>query len=84
MIENAPSSFIRSNILGLIMWMPLNAKGINFLLSFLEMIFSPVFMFSQPASKLFSSKEIRGSILVVEGVKNVGYDEIVRIRGPDG
>jgi V/A-type H+-transporting ATPase subunit B len=29
-------------------------------------------------------KEVRGSLLVVEGVKNVAYDEIVKIRSPDG
>lgn len=29
-------------------------------------------------------KEVRGSLLVVEGVKNIAYDEIVKIRPPDG
>jgi V/A-type H+-transporting ATPase subunit B len=29
-------------------------------------------------------KEVRGSLLFVEGVKNVAYDEIVKIRSPDG
>ncbi|MGQ9718865.1 MAG: V-type ATP synthase subunit B [Nitrososphaerales archaeon] len=29
-------------------------------------------------------QEVRGSLLVVEGVKNVSYDEIVKIRSPDG
>lgn len=29
-------------------------------------------------------KEVKGSLLVVEGVKNVAYDEIVKIRSPDG
>ncbi len=28
--------------------------------------------------------EIRGSLLMVEGVENVGYDELVKIRAPDG
>ncbi|MEM3078358.1 MAG: hypothetical protein QXR38_02560, partial [Nitrososphaerales archaeon] len=29
-------------------------------------------------------KEVRGSLLFVEGVKNIAYDEIVKIRSPDG
>ncbi|MCP8310596.1 MAG: V-type ATP synthase subunit B [Candidatus Methylarchaceae archaeon HK01M] len=29
-------------------------------------------------------KEIRGSLLVVEDVKDIAYDEIVKIRAPDG
>ncbi|MCD6443753.1 V-type ATP synthase subunit B [Candidatus Bathyarchaeota archaeon] len=29
-------------------------------------------------------REIRGSLLFVEGVSNVGYDEVVKIRGLDG
>jgi V/A-type H+/Na+-transporting ATPase subunit B len=29
-------------------------------------------------------KEIKGSIIMVEGVENIAFDEIVRIRSPDG
>lgn len=29
-------------------------------------------------------REIRGALMFVEGVSGVGYDEVVRIRGPDG
>ena len=28
--------------------------------------------------------EIHGSLLVVEGIENIGYDELVRVRAPDG
>jgi V/A-type H+-transporting ATPase subunit B len=29
-------------------------------------------------------REIKGSLVVIEGVENIGYDEIVRIQAPDG
>ncbi|HJX22799.1 MAG TPA: V-type ATP synthase subunit B [Candidatus Bathyarchaeia archaeon] len=29
-------------------------------------------------------KEIKGSLIMIEGIEDVGYDEIVRIRAPDG
>ena len=29
-------------------------------------------------------REIKGSLIVIEGIENIGYDEIVRIQAPDG
>jgi V/A-type H+-transporting ATPase subunit B len=29
-------------------------------------------------------REIKGSLVVIEGIENIGYDEIVRIQAPDG
>lgn len=29
-------------------------------------------------------KEMKGSLLFIEGIRNVGYDEIVKVRGEDG
>ena len=29
-------------------------------------------------------EEIKGSLLIVDNVENVGYDELVTVRSPDG
>jgi len=28
--------------------------------------------------------EIKGSLIAIENVENVGYDELVKVRAPDG